>query len=344
MRAIALAEPGRVAVVERPDPEPAAPDDAVVRVEATGICGSDLHMLHGRVPAKPGFVLGHEYVGEVVAAGDAVTAVAVGDRVLGAFAIACGTCIACRRAQFQHCDEARLFGLGAGPDALQGTQADFALVPRANLTLRRVPEGLSDRAALFAGDVMSTGYHAVAEAGLRPGESCAVVGLGPVGLCAAMAARVAGAHAVLALDTVAERLEAARQLGATPIHVREEDAVERVHAETGGHGADVVVEAVGSTRALATACRVARKGGTVSIVGAFAEPAPVNMGLVFAHGLRLVAGVANVIGHLDRVLALMAAGRLDPSPLVTHELALADAEEAYAAFDRREALKVLLRP
>src|SRR5437660_4032308 len=218
MQAVTFRGPGQVALEERPEPELLAPDDAVVRVKATGVCGSDLHIYHGRVVIEEGFTLGHEYVGEVVAAGDAVTSVAVGDRVLGCFQCACGACFFCRRGEYHKCDESRTFGHGATLGNLAGTQAELALVPRANLTLRRVPAGLSDEAALFAGDVMGTGYHAVAAAGLRPGDSCAIVGLGPVGLCAAMAARVAGAAAVFALDTVDARLEMARSLGATPIH------------------------------------------------------------------------------------------------------------------------------
>ncbi|HTB49607.1 MAG TPA: alcohol dehydrogenase catalytic domain-containing protein, partial [Solirubrobacteraceae bacterium] len=199
MRAVAFQEPGHVELVERPDPELVLDDDALIRVRASGICGSDLHIYHGRVPSERGFVLGHEYVGEVLAAGDAVSSVAVGDRVLGTFATACGTCRECRLGLYQHCREARVFGLGPSGGSLPGTQADMALIPRANLTLRRVPDGLSDGAALLAGDVMGSGYHAIVAAGLGPGDSCAVVGLGPVGLCATMAAGLAGAVAVIAI-------------------------------------------------------------------------------------------------------------------------------------------------
>src|SRR5947209_1261236 len=344
MRAVTFQAPGEVLVEDVPEPQIQDPRDAIVRIEASGVCGSDLHIYHGRVQIEPGFTIGHEYVGTVVAAGDEVNTIAVGDRVLGTFHSACGHCFFCRKGVFQKCDESRVFGHGKALGSLQGTQAEQVLVPHANLTLRKVPDGLSDDAALFAGDVMGTGYHAVVAAGLRPGDSCAIVGLGPVGLCAAMAARVAGASAVLALDTVDARLEMARSLGAIPIHATEEDAGARVKAETGGRGADVTVEAVGHPVALETACRLARKGGTVSVIGVYAERAEVHMGIVFIKGLRLVAGLANVIAHLDPVLALMAAGRLDPTPLVTREMKLTDAADAYEAFDRRDALKILLRP
>jgi alcohol dehydrogenase len=340
--AVTFQEPGRVALEERPDPEPIEPDDAVVKIEASGICGSDLHIYHGRVQIEPGFVIGHEYVGTVVAKGDAVR-MDVGDRVLGTFHTACGTCFFCRRGIYQKCDEARVFGHGATLGSLQGTQAEMALVPHANLTLRRVPEGLSDAAALFAGDVMGTGYHAIVSAGFQPGDTCAVVGLGPVGLCAVMAARAAGASKVIGVDTVEGRLETARELGAEPVHATEEDPRKAVKAGTQVGGVDVAVDAVGHPAALDTACRLARKGGTVSVVGVYAERVELHMGVVWIKSLNLVTGHANVMGHLDSVLAMLASGRLDVSPLVSREMRLEEAPDAYAAYDRHEALKILLR-
>src|SRR3954449_10737054 len=226
MQAVAFQAPGQVEVVDKPEPDIQAPDDAVVRITSTGVCGSDLHIFHGRVKIEPGFPIGHEYVGEGVAAGDAVTRVGVGDRVLGCFQVACGTCHPCRHGNYHKCELSRTFGHGATLGALQGTQADYALVPHANLTLRRVPEGLSQEVALFAGDVMGTGYHAVQA--VKPGDSVAVLGLGPVGLCAVQAAFVAGAARVVAIDTVADRLEMARRFGATPVHLTEESPRDEV--------------------------------------------------------------------------------------------------------------------
>jgi len=158
MHAVTFQAPGEVRLDERPDPELQAPDDAIVRIEATGVCGSDLHIYHGRVAIEPGFTIGHEYVGTVVAAGDAVSSVAVGDRVLGCFQVACAICRACRAGNYHKCERSRTFGHGAALGDLPGTQAEQALVPHANLTLRRVPEGMSDDVALFAGDVMGTGF------------------------------------------------------------------------------------------------------------------------------------------------------------------------------------------
>jgi alcohol dehydrogenase len=342
MLAVTFQEPGKVAVEERPEPEPIAADDAVVRVDASGICGSDLHIFHGRIAMEQGFTIGHEYVGTVTAVGDAVTEVAVGDRVLGTFHTACGQCFFCRKGNFIKCDNSRVFGHGAGLGDLPGTQAEQVLVPHANLTLRRVPEGLSNDAALFAGDVMGTGYHAIVSAGLVPGDTCAVIGLGPVGLCALMTARVAGASRVIAIDMVPERLEMARKLGGEPVHLTEEDPRAAVREATEGRGVDVAVEAVGNEKALDLAIRLARKSGTLSVVGVYAERARVHMGLVWIKNLTVVGGQANVMGHLDSVLPLMAAGRLDPTPLVTHHMKLADAQEAYDAYASHQALKIVL--
>src|SRR5215217_4614829 len=164
MRAVTFQAPGEVQVDEVAEPELLAPDDAVVRVEASGICGSDLHIYHGRVQIEPGFTIGHEFVGTVEAVGDAVTRVAQGDRVLGTFHTACGACFFCRKGLFQKCDDARVYGHGATLGNLQGTQAERVLVPHANLSLRRVPEGIDDASALFAGDVMGTGSHAIVAA------------------------------------------------------------------------------------------------------------------------------------------------------------------------------------
>ena len=333
-----------MAIEERPEPEPVAADDAVVRVEATGICGSDLHIYHGRIKMEPGFVIGHEFVGTVLAAGEGVTRVQVGDRVLGCFHTACGSCFFCMRGAYHACDEARVFGHGATLGSLQGAQAEQVLVPRANLALRRVPEGMSDDVALFAGDVMGTGYHAVVEGGVRPGDAVAVLGLGPVGLCAVQVARASGAAAVIAVDTVAERLEVARSFGAEAVHLTEDDPRAAVYAATERRGVDVCVDAVGHPEALDMAARMTRKAGTVSAIGVYAERVEVHMGVIWIKALSLRTGRANVIAHVDSVLGMISAGVLDPSPLVSRHMTLEEAPEAYEAYANREALKIVLSP
>jgi 2-desacetyl-2-hydroxyethyl bacteriochlorophyllide A dehydrogenase len=344
MRAVTFQAPHEVRVDERPEPQLDGRDDAIVSIEASGICGSDLHIYHGRVKMEPGFTIGHEFVGTVLAAGDNVTRVAAGDRVLGCFHSACGACYFCMRGWFHKCDRMRVFGHGAALGSLPGTQADQALVPMANLTLRRVPEAVSDDVALFAGDVMGTGYHAVAESGVKPGDSLAVLGLGPVGLCAVQVAVAAGVRPVLAIDWVPQRLEMAQRFGAVPVHLTEESPRDVARSLTEGRGVDAAVDAVGHADALDLGIRLARKAGTVVAIGVHAEPCQVHMGVVWIKALTLKSGHANVIGHVDRVLGMLAAGTLDPTPLVTHHIALDDAAEAYRIYDRREALKIVLQP
>jgi 2-desacetyl-2-hydroxyethyl bacteriochlorophyllide A dehydrogenase len=344
MRAVTFQAPEEVRIEEKPEPELGAPDDAVVRIEASGVCGSDLHIYHGRVPVEPGFTIGHEFVGTVLAAGDEVERVAVGDRVLGCFKTACGTCALCLRGEYHRCLRGQTFGHGANLGNLQGAQAEQLLVPRANLTLRRVPEGMSDDVALFAGDVMGTGYHAIAHAGMKSGDTVAVLGLGPVGLCSVQAALAAGAARVFAIDTVEQRLAMAGEFGAVPLHLTEQDPKREVRAATGGLGVDVAVDAVGDPAPLALAVSLARDAGVVSGIGAYDGRFEVPMGLAWLKGLQLRLGLANVVGHVDRVMALMEAGKLDPAPLVTHHMPLDEASEAYRLFANREALKIVLRP
>jgi 2-desacetyl-2-hydroxyethyl bacteriochlorophyllide A dehydrogenase len=333
-----------VSVEERPEPELVARDDAIVRVEATGVCGSDLHIYHGRVKIEPGFVIGHEFVGTVLAAGDDVTRISEGDRVLGCFHTACGSCFFCRRGAYQSCDEARVFGHGATLGSLQGAQAEQVLVPRANLTLRRAPRGLSDDVALFAGDVMGTAYHAVVQGEVSPGDAVGVLGLGPVGLCAVQVAKAAGAAQVIAVDSVEERLAVADSFGATAVHLTEGDVRSAVKDATEGRGVDVCVDAVGHPDALDLAARITRKAGIVSAIGVYAERVDVHMGVIWIKALTLRSGRANVIAHVDPVLAMIAAGVLDPTPLVSRHMKLDEAPAAYEAYANREALKIVLTP
>jgi threonine dehydrogenase-like Zn-dependent dehydrogenase len=204
------------------------------------------------------------YVGSVVAVGDGVQRVAVGDRVLGCFHTACGACFFCRRGDYHRCVESRTFGHGATLGSLQGTQADMALVPQADIVLRKVPEGMSSDTALFAGDVMGTGFHAVHASGLQPGDVAAVLGLGPVGLCAVQAARAVGAARVLAIDSVPERLAVAEALGGVPVHLTEDDPRAAAREATEGRGVDVCVDAVGHPDALDMAVRLSASACTPS--------------------------------------------------------------------------------
>uniref|UniRef100_A0A7C2FRX2 Alcohol dehydrogenase n=1 Tax=Thermus islandicus TaxID=540988 RepID=A0A7C2FRX2_9DEIN len=344
MRAVLFQGPGEVRVGEVPEPALETPWDALVRVEWAGICGSDLHLYHGKIPMLPGSVLGHEFVGVVEKVGEGVRGVRPGERVVGTFHVACGTCLFCRRREFHLCEKRGVYGYGPLFGNLPGAQAERLRVPFADLNLRPLPPGLSPERALFAGDILATAYGALKNAGLRPGERVAVVGAGPVGLMAVEAAFLLGASRVLAVDRVEARLAFAQELGALPVHAGKENPARRVREETDGEGADVVVEAVGGAPTLALALELARPGGRISAVGvdnAPSFPFPLASGLVRDVTFRI--GLANVHRHLDELLSLLAAGRLRPERVVSHVLPLERAEEGYRLFDRKEALKVLLQ-
>ncbi|HYP24533.1 MAG TPA: alcohol dehydrogenase catalytic domain-containing protein [Actinomycetota bacterium] len=350
MRAVVFAGPGRVAVEDVPIPRVAEADDVVVRVERTAICGSDLHLLHGKTPGmNPGSVIGHEFTGRVREAGAAVTSVAEGDLLLGSFLIACGECEPCRRARFNFCERRRALGLGSLTGDLDGAQAEYVRVPVADLNVRRLPADLDDAGqerVLFAGDILATGFYAAALADLVPDEVVAVVGAGPVGLFCALAARSLGARTLVVDTDPARAAFATEQYGLDAVSLApDENAAERIVEVTGGL-ADVVVEAVGAPAAFKTALRCARDGGRVIVVGVYgAERYDLPMGMVWGRGLQVrFAGMANVQAHWDATLEAVARDAFDPSKVITHRLALDEAEKGYELFAAREAMKVVMTP
>lgn len=346
MRAITFHGPEDVRVEDVPAPDLVEPSDALVGVDLTGICGSDLHVYHGEIPGVlPGTVLGHEFVGTVLEAGSDVRRLDVGERVVGAFHVACGSCRACRRRDFHQCDRGGVYGYGVPFGDLAGAQAQAIRVPWADVNLRRLPEAIPDASALFAGDVLTTAFGAVRKAGLSPGETCAVVGCGPVGLMVVECAFLFGAAEVYAVDLLDARVALAAERGAVPVPSDRVHPVSRVQELTDGEGADVVVEAVGSTETLELAFDLVRGGGRISAVGVTAEETfdyPLMSALV--RDVRFRAGLANVHRDLDAVLALLAGGRIDPSVLVSDRLPLSEGPEGYRRFSAREATKVVLEP
>ncbi len=345
MKAIQLFGAGDVRIGEVPDPKLEHAGEAIVRVTAAGICGSDLHLYHGRLPVDPGFVVGHEFVGVVEEAGSEVSQFTPGDRVVGAFHTACGACWSCRRRLYHHCGAMRLFGFGTAFGNLRGAQAERVLVPNADLALMPIPDGIDDLRALFIGDILTTAHQAVRNASFNPGDTVAIVGCGPVGLLAQRCALLQGAGAVYALDRDATRLRIAADNGAIPVNIDEQDPLAILLSATESRGPDAVVECVGAEAALTAAIQLVRRAGVVSVAGVFTENIPLfPYGMLWIKDARLVGGLCNVLAYWGEAMALVAHGRLDPSSIVSHELALAEAPEAYRLFDRREALKVVLHP
>jgi threonine dehydrogenase-like Zn-dependent dehydrogenase len=248
VRAVVYEDVGRVAVADLPDPEVTEPDDAVIRVTVSAICGSDLHFFHGKAPLDRGEGIGHEAVGVVEQVGPAVERVRPGDRVAVSFVIACGSCWFCKAGQTQLCEDFRNLGAGILGGDLGGAQAELLRVPHADTNLLLLPDALDDERALFLGDILTTGVYGAEVADVRPGDTVAVVGAGPVGFFAIQAAVARGADRVLALDMLPDRLALAERAGAEAVDVSSQHPQMALAERTGDRGADVVIEAVGHPR------------------------------------------------------------------------------------------------
>jgi alcohol dehydrogenase len=346
MKAVVFEDVDRVVVQEVPEPTILEPRDAIVRITAAGICGSDLHFLHGKAPLTPGDTIGHEGVGVVEEVGPEVGRFRPGDRVVIAFDIVCGECWYCRRGQTALCENFQMLGGGAFGGDLVGAQAEKVRVPSADVNLLSVPDGLTDEQALFVGDILTTGYYGTAIAGIRPEDTVAVVGAGPVGFFCIQAARVHGARQVLALDRLSDRLVLAEKVGAIPINVDERNPQMAVSDLTEGRGADIAIEAVGHPSAYDTAIDVVRGGGTVSVVGVFvSERIQVPMGVYWARALRILfAGMCPIHAWWERSMEAVRVGAIDPLPIISHVLSLEEAVRGYELFDSRQATKVVLKP
>ena len=344
MRAVVCAGGGRVRVEDVARPSLVEDDDAIVAVRLAAICGSDLHLLHGKTPGlRTGGIIGHEFVGEVVDAGPDVDSIDRGARVLGSFLVACGSCERCRAGRFNFCAHRRALGLGELTGDLDGAQAEYVRVPHANVNLKPLADALSEERALFAGDILTTGMYGAHLTGAKTGDLAVVAGAGPVGLFAALGLRRAGAR-TLVIEVDERRAAWARaHLG---LEVVTGDDPELTVAELGGGPADAAIDAVGAVPALKTAMRCVREGGRVVVLGVYgSERMELAMGRAWVSGIDLrFSGMANVQAHWDDAIAAVRSNEIDPTELITHRLPLEAAVEGYELFESHEAIKVLLTP
>jgi threonine dehydrogenase-like Zn-dependent dehydrogenase len=331
-----------------PDPRLQLPTDAVVRVVATCVCGSDLWPYRGIGPTTSPRRIGHEMVAVVEEVGADVRTVRPGDFVIAPFAISDGTCVHCRHGIHTSCERVAWWG-GKDADGLRvdGCQGERARVPMADGTLVTTPGPPDDALVpclLALSDVMGTGHHAAVSAGVREGATVVVVGDGAVGLCGVLAAHRLGAERVVAMSRHADRQEIARDFGATDVVTeRGDDGVAAVRELLAGVGADCVLECVGTEQSMAQALGSARPGGRVGFVGV-PHGAQLPVKLLFDRNVTVGGGVAPVRAYLDELLADVLAGRIDPGRVFDRALPLEQVAEAYAAMDERRAVKVLLRP
>ncbi len=351
MKAIVYHGPQDFRVEHAPDPKLRDATDAVVRIERTAICGSDLHLWHGEPRPGPEFVMGHEFLGVIEDVGGAVQRFRRGDRVLVACTLGCGTCSLCRAGVYSGCHTLTALGPFSnvfGSPVLPGGQAEAARVPFADTNLFAIPDALEDEQALFLTDILPTGYMGADMAEVGPGDLVVVFGCGPVGTFAQRAAQLRGAAAVVAVDLDPGRLARAEARGCLPVNPANEDLSERVRELTAGRGADSAIEAVGKGELVLQAIELTRPGGHVSVIGVISAnevTVPFMQGLM-AKNLTLRSGLVMPQNYVPTLLPLSERGRLDPTEIITHRMPLDDGVHGYEIFDAHEddVLKVVLRP
>ena len=344
MRALVYHGPGQKSWEEVPDPEITDDGDIIVRVDAVTICGTDLHILKGDVPAvRNGRILGHEAVGTVEETGGSVRRLRPGDRVLVSCISACGTCRFCREGRYGQC-------LGGGGwilgHKIDGTQADYVRVPYADTSTFRVPDGVPDEAVLMLADILPTGYEVgVLAGGVRPGDVVAVVGAGPVGLSAITGARLYSPSHIVAIDLSDTRLHAAKQFGADiTVNNSREDPLSVIKELTGRLGADVAIEAVGVPATFELAVSLARPGGRIANIGVHGEAATLHLEELWTRDITITTGLVDT-SSTPTLMRLVSNGQIDATKFVTHHFDLDEFDQAYDVFARAadtHALKVVL--
>jgi alcohol dehydrogenase len=344
MKALIYDGPGLRAWATVADPVIQEPTDAVVQIDSSTICGTDLHILKGDVPeVKPGTVLGHEAVGTVVQTGAGVGTLREGDRVLVSCITSCGRCRFCREGHYGLCTGGGGWIFG---HLIDGLQAEFARVPFADTSVYKVPESLADEQVLFLADILPTAYEVgVLNGKVGPGDTVAIVGAGPIGLAAIMTAKLFTPGRVVAIDLDAARLAKAREFGADDtIDNGHEDAVAAIEELTGGLGADVAIEAVGVPETFELCTELIRPGGRVANVGVHGHSATLHLEKLWIQDVTITTGLVDTV-TTPTLLQLIEQGKLDPTPFATHRFALADTMAAYdtfAAAAETNALKVVL--
>jgi len=340
MKAVIFNKTGDISLKDAPEPRIEKADDAVIKITTSSICGSDIHTKYiGN--QDPGKIIGHEYCGLVVEAGEGVKGIKAGDRVAGRPAYSCGQCYYCRRRQQSLCVNGGIFGvLGT-----QGVQAEYARIPFADNTLIKIPDGLQDEDVIFSGDILSTGMSGLLKNGVGLGDTVAVFGAGPVGLCTVACAPLFGAGLVIAVDVLDYRLEKAESFGAVTINASKEDPVKKIRELTGGIGVDAGIEAAGSEATINACIRSTRRGGKASILGLIDKPLLFDLRKRFYDMFTISMGYGDQ-NHVEELINLIAHGRLSVRPIITHTFPLSEALIAYDVFEKREGgcIKVLLKP
>lgn len=347
MKGVVIQPENRLALVDVEEPKMKEDSDAIVRVTAAAICGSDIHAKHGFLPGcGPGTLLGHEFVGVVEEVGPSVKKFKPGERVDAAAATWCGICPSCLRGDVQYCTSGGVWGggeiFGRG---LRGAQTSYIRVAYADNCLIHIPDDVPDEQAVFVGDVFSTGFHAAYEGNIQAGDNVVIFGCGPIGLGALASAWQFGPKQVICIDMLENRMALARSYGAKVIDARGDNVVEQIWKTTNGEGADVAIEAIGSSQAILQAVKSVRRGGTVSVVGLFPAPMEIPINEMSFYGVKMNMGLGNLT-RMTKLMGLLETGKVDLKPLATHQFSLNEAMDAYDLFENEKdkCLKVLLKP
>ncbi len=344
MKAVVYQGPGKKSWETVPDPSIDRATDAIVRIDAVTICGTDLHILKGDVPeTTPGTILGHEAVGTIVETGGAVSTVKQGDQVLLSCISACGRCAYCKQGRYGACTGGGGWIFG---HTINGVQADYARVPFADTSVYKIPDGLTPEQVLFLSDILPTSFEVgVLNGKVSPGDSVAIVGAGPIGLAAILAASLFSPGKIIAIDVADTRLARAKEFGAdVTINNGKVDPVAAVRSATDGLGVDVAIEAVGVPATFELCADLVKKGGHVANVGVHGHPATLHLEKLWIHDVTITTGLVDTYS-IPRLLSLISGGRLDPTRLITHRFALENVMEAYDVFSNAAqtgALKVVM--
>lgn len=346
MKALTFQGIGDIRYESAADPVIVAPEDAIVKVRYTAVCGSDLHIYHGRESGLDmGTVMGHEFVGEIVETGRNVKKLKKGDQVVSPFTTNCGECYYCRIGLTCRCERGQLYGWVENGHGLHGGQAEYVRVPMADATLVRYSAEMDAAQVLLTGDIMATGYFCADQAEVRPEGVYAVVGCGPVGLMAILGAKERGAETIFAIDTIPERLDWAKKLGAVPVDFQQTDPLELIRSLTHGRGADAVMEAVGSPAAAKMAYDLIRPGGIISTVGVHTSPVfSFSPAQAYDKNITYRIGRCPARFYMEKLLDRIQMGKTNLQPFVSKIMPLRDGRSAYERFDRKEPgyLKVIL--
>jgi alcohol dehydrogenase len=351
MKALVYHEAGKISLDDAPMPKIIKPTDAIVKVTLSTICGSDIHIVAGHTGIQPPLIVGHEFCGEIEELGSAINNFKVGDKVAISCVAFCGECYYCKQGLYYHCTdpECTCFGTNraGGSPSLDGCQAEYVRLPYASNYMHKIPEGFTEEDMLFVGDIVSTGYFGSKQVNIQPGDTVLIIGAGPVGMCAAITAKLWGPAQIIIVDPVQSRLDVCLREGIADyaLNPTDIDVLGKVRALTDRRGADRVIEAIGLEETLLTALQAVRIGGNVCTVGIYAKPVTLPLNTLWVKNITVSMGFVPM-DHMPELIKLIQGGKINTKFLMTHKAPLNDIVKGYDVFGNRKdgCLKWVITP